>query len=153
TYQQSVRRQGEVWTLAEAARRNKYPPRVLEVLQALRDRPDVILTVHNYSRVRASLLPLTEGWLGLPPGTLSPAAAGAVNRSLTAGELRVQRALNRLAGRRAAVFGDSLSRWFPNRPPDPPALTPDEAEAYRSKHAATVEAVNALLPEGARLRL
>lgn len=153
TYQQSVRRQGAVWTHAEAARRNRYPARVLEVLQAVLGREDVLLTVHNYSRVRSRLLPCLDAWLGLPEGTLTPAASAAVNRSLTTGELRLQRALNRLAGRRAAAFGDRLSRWFPNRPPDPPALTADEADAYRTRHAATVDAVNALLPEAARLRL
>lgn len=152
-WQQAVKRHGGRMGIETFFNRDSYVGELLRVLERLRGVPGIELTVRNYSRVRHNILDEAEAWIGLPAGTLRPPPVAQVNRSLTPGELSVQLFLNRILGKKARIFADKMCQHFPERaavlsyPPE------DLCAAYREASAATIDRVNALLPDDAALQV
>ena len=113
------------------------------------------LEVHNYSRCHRQLLPLLQRWLGLPEAcaTWPLPPRQRVNRSLSRRELALLRRLNRFLGPRTRGLGRALVRLRPEAQPARPQPSPAAVEAFRQRLAEPVEAINALLPPAAALRL
>ena len=113
------------------------------------------LEVHNYSRCSRQLLPLLQRWLDLPEACtawpLPPRRQ--VNRSLSGSELALLRRLNRLLGTRSRSLGRALVRLRPEARLARPQPSPEAVAAFRHRLAEPVEAINALLPAVAALRL
>lgn len=152
-YQQAVKRHGAIRPFADAAMNTSYQVTLSTVLTRLEGIPRLHLTVHNYSRVRKSLIAVTEAWLGLNRGFLTVPDTATVNRSLTPGEIRIQLVLNRLLGRSGPWFADRMCMWFPNRKVPPYVPSQKILDRYRKVAAAATDAVNARLPDEARLQI
>lgn len=121
------------------------------VLDAVDAAEGVTLTVHSYDRPAAPLIDLAETWLELPAGTLERPPKRRANRSFTRSEARLTLAVNRAMGRRNA-FGQKLIQRVPDPAPDPLGLPAGVQDRITAALAAPIAAVNARLPEHARLR-
>jgi hypothetical protein len=112
------------------------------------------LTVHNYSRIRAAILPALRQWLDLPAAStdwpLPPRQR--VNRSFSRTELGLQRRLNRLLGRRAGGFGRLLVRLRPRAEAARPGASPAEVERFRARLAPVVWGINQHVAAGQELQ-
>lgn len=101
---------------------------------------DIEVEVRNYSRHKTDLLPLTESWLGLAPGTLSPPETHAINRTLTRAETALQEAFVRHFGPFSTRYiGVPLAMKLPDVKPDLPLMSENEMQAFLSRMAIAIE--------------
>ena len=129
-YQQVVKRNGFTGDCATFLRRYDRPQRLLRLDEAVRAIGGT-LTIRNYSRHRDRLLATFEDWLGLPAGTLPEPARPQINRSLTRGELELQRAFNQHLGLLSSqVVSDPLCEHLPDITSQVPAVPRDELAAF-----------------------
>ena len=123
-WQQSVKRGGSTGSLDELLATFEAPCRVERVVRRVEAMADTGLTILNYSAVGERLLATVAAWLGIEPTELVDPPIR-INRSLSDGELVVQRALNAELGRAARVLADALCEQLPDVEPARPA--PSEA--------------------------
>lgn len=151
-YQQQVKRGGFTGTLRDSFKRYNQPARTVEALTRLQQRGAEI-TVRNHSRHRKDLLATFEAWLNLPAGSLPKPPRDLVNRSLTNGELTLQRLFNRHHGETSRRFvSDALCAALPDIrsevPPVPRRALADLLERMEAQIADP--AYQALVPEAER---
>jgi hypothetical protein len=141
-WQQVTKRSGNVLGIEDFFAKERTPEQVAQLARALRGHPGVHLTVLNYSVCKAELLEATCGWLGLDPSVLVRPAAEVINRSMTAGEIAMQLALNRVLGASARPFSIALCEQLPDVRADEflPSLAAQEAHWRRNLPA--IEEVN-----------
>lgn len=131
-----------------------FPPRTLELIEWF-SALGVEIEVENYTTVKSHILDRFMEWLDLPATLrLSTPGFGPVNRSLNLGELKFQRIANEFRDWDsedviANAFAEKANTVAPSEPP----ICSDEYEKFVVRCAATVEALNQLLPEGSRLTL
>ncbi|WP_108660945.1 hypothetical protein [Acuticoccus kandeliae] len=145
TYQQGVKRGGMTASLSEFAAGFNTPMAVFERLKSLLAEPAYTVTVRNYSRCKDRLADVAMAWLGLPDLPFVLPDNTQVNRSLTAGELAFQRALNRVLGTSGGLVADPLCEELPQIPTPPLALTEAEQSAVLDRLAPSLAAANALI--------
>ena len=150
-YQQALKRGGETGDAAAFFRAFRFPERVEAALARL-EAAGVETTVRNFSRHRGDLLAVMRDWLDLPEKALPPPPAARVNRSLTAAERELQRALNAALGRGGALLADALCQRLPDVAPEAAAPAREAQEETRARLAPAVARVNARLPEAERWR-
>lgn len=151
-YQQAVKRSGYTGTCAEFLREYDHPLHLIDLAERLSE-IDGHLTVVNYSRHRDNLLGTLETWLGLPEGSLPKPKIGQVNRSLTLGELELQRVFNQYMGQRAArVISTPLCNQLPDIRSDQPALSMADLDSFLTRMDDIVQdpRLLALIPESER---
>ena len=146
-YGQVVKYRGETRDIDDMLSRYPPPRNVNAFLKAMRDEPDVDVTVRNYSRVRGALKAELADWLGLSVNALADPPVSAVNRSLTAEEIAVQRALNHRFGPCPALYADRIGRAPPMSPATKLALTAPQRDRLRDDLQVTMRRVNKWLPE------
>ena len=154
-YQQSVKRGNYTGTLADSLGLYRLPAQTLRVLEVLRG-AGAEVTILNYSRHRARLLPTLENWLGLAPGTLEIPPVAQVNRSPTRAELELQRLVNASEARQSwRVVSDPLCNQLPEIRSEQPALSSGALAAFLDQMAAVIgsDAYAAAVPEAERPRV
>jgi hypothetical protein len=152
TFQQQVKAGKRHDTIDAWFAQYDRPVRFSQAVENLARYPEVALTVRNYSVCRQRLLAEVEDWLGLSKGTLERPPVGRVNRSLTAGELVLQTALNRRLGRSSRFLGTSLVEQLPNIEPELIWPTREAQEAMLERLRPAMEQINARVPEAHRYR-
>ncbi|MBM1813997.1 hypothetical protein [Pseudosulfitobacter pseudonitzschiae] len=152
-YGQTVKRGGADISFDAFLAGYPTPSKVREMIR-LADRAGVDLTVINYSNHAADILRSLTDALGVPADTLTPAAAGRVNRSLTRSEMELQRMFNRHWGRRSSRFvSDALCNALPEIRADRPVASARALDAFVARQTPIVAEVNALLPPSEAYRL
>lgn len=145
-WQQGVKRHGLTDSVEEAFARFAFPERVVSVLDRL-GTIGVETTVRNYSRCRDRLLVEAGDWLGVSAETLSTPGVRRVNRSLTRGELVLQREINRVLGQSGRLLADPLCERLPEIEADDLRPSLDVQEATWERLRPVIERINARLPE------
>src|SRR5699024_2202324 len=113
-YQQSIKRAGNTGSI-DSWYETEYidPIRVGNIIDLVAHEPNIDLTVWNYSKRKHDLLALVAQWLDIPADSLATPPHAVVNRSLTSGELEMQRAINRYLGRSGRLVSDRLCNRLP----------------------------------------
>ena len=114
SYQQTIKRGGETWDIDTFFSQYKVPQLVWELIEKLSKVDKVNIKIINYSRFKSDLIPLVENWLEINTDTLSPPTVNNINRSLTLGEIEIQKALNVYLGRSGNLISDPLCNELPN---------------------------------------
>ncbi|MGV6848773.1 MAG: hypothetical protein ACWA5A_10380 [Marinibacterium sp.] len=117
SYQQGVKRSGQKHSADLVFQKFNKPLHVLQVRKTLENHfPGVKVNwhVYNYERHKRELVGVCERFLGIPEGTLSDGGNRPVNRSLSAGELELVRALNRMNPDAGAALADALCDKAPD---------------------------------------
>jgi hypothetical protein len=127
SYQQTVKRSGSTASLTEFLETYRLPELVERFLDTFANTPGVGITVRNYGRVRDRLRQTATAWLGVPAEVLGEPDVPRVNRALTAAELALQLAVNRVAGAAGRVLADRLCEALPDLPARP-LLPPLDAQ-------------------------
>jgi hypothetical protein len=105
------------------------------------------VTVFNYNKHKKDLHGVTEGWLGLPAGTLTLPPRAKVNRSLSRSEMMVQRAFIKHIGRHARVFvADALSNALPEIEAEKPHIPEPALSEFLDRMRAQVKPANRRIP-------
>ncbi|TFL17112.1 hypothetical protein [Jannaschia formosa] len=147
-YQQKIKRSGYTGDLKDYLPKYSSPTSVMRLIKIC-DRLDLQLTLSNYSRHREQLLPIFEAWLGLPTGTLETAPYSVVNRSMTTGEMILQRAFNKHLGKRsAALISNPLCNQLPEIQSENPAIRRAELDPFLDRMRKIVSPVNKRLDAG-----
>jgi hypothetical protein len=153
-WQQRVKRHGEVRSLAEFIREGSlaHPPLVLRLLVTLDKVPRARVAVRNYSSVSSDLLaPVTE-WLGVRRETFSLPSVNNINRSLTFGELELQRQLNMEIGVSGDLLIDRLCEELPDIKADTFPVPHELQRWYWESLESSVKEVNARIAEPHKYR-
>lgn len=125
SYQQMVKRGGLSASLSSFLTDFDYLKQVNQALDAVEGFPNTKIKVVNYSACDA-LVPVVEEWLGIAPDSLLRPPTRIVNRSLTIGELELQRQVNLRLGSSGSGLADRLCTELPDIPAD--NLRPSLAE-------------------------
>lgn len=114
-YQQLVKGHGLTGSIEAYFEENfNTPKEVNVVLDFFESLPIFQVTVKNYSREKKRLLSVVEEWLEVPSGTLNKPPQGVVNRSLTFGELELQRFINFSLGASPNALANHVSNNLPD---------------------------------------
>jgi hypothetical protein len=113
-YQQLVKREGYSASVESFFKTYKTPQAVNRFIKSFSRFSNRTLTIKNYSNVRKHLAEEVAQWLDLPESALEFPSSMNVNRSLTRGELVMQRELNRRLGRSGHVLSDRLCNNLPD---------------------------------------
>ena len=148
-YQQLIKREGETGTLSEFFAQYQAPRHVNLVLDALESIPDITLKVMNYSAGKP-IIPIVEAWLGIPSNTLATPPASVVNRSLTVGELELQRQINARSGISGQLAADRFCNELPDIPSEPVRPSLSDQEQLWERLAPEIEKVNKRVEPHAR---
>lgn len=141
-YQQVVKRSGYTNDLATFLETYSVPHEV-EKLMNMAERIGLSLTVSNYSRHKKRVLAVMAAWLDLPDASLVRPDQGVVNRSLSAGELVLQRAFNEHLGRRSSgLISDPLCNQLPDIKSEYPGIRRDELAPFLDRMAESAARVN-----------
>ncbi|WP_108682482.1 hypothetical protein [Methyloceanibacter sp. wino2] len=141
-YQQSVKRSGLTKSLPEFLNDSEYPKRVNKVIDILQTFVSIDLTISNYSS-GSSPISVVEDWLGVPLGSLLAPPIANVNRSLTYGELEIQRQLNLHGGAMAGLLADAFCELVPDVQPDSIRPPLSEQEQFWDRMAPEISKLNA----------
>ena len=113
-YQQLIKREGYTSSIESFFETYKTPQVVYSFIKELSTRPMYSITVNNYSYVKKDINQCVADWLSIPKSSLSPPNISTVNRSLTHGELTMQRYLNTALGRSGNIISDRLCEKLPH---------------------------------------
>ena len=152
-FQQAVKREGYFGSIESHILESDYTRTVLAGLTALRQNPQIRLTVFNYSRERNSLVDKFEAWLGLSRSVLEKPKPKRINRSLTFLELKAQRRLNQIFGQKAYRFSDFMCETFPNLKEVKLNISQRTRDQFTRLHGPTVDQINDFLPDHASLKI
>ena len=145
-YQQSIKREGSVETIEARFARFNAPEEAARVIEKIAAVGNVELTVRNYSRCRDQLLPVVAHWLGIPESALSTPPHKRVNRSLTMGELALQRTLNNRIGY-SFWLADGFCEQLPDIEPDEIRPSVEVQTATWERLLPAIEKINTFLPQ------
>jgi hypothetical protein len=144
--------QGETAPLDDwLAHKYDRPIQLARLVQALSATDGIELQVSNYDHHKRQLIPVVERWLNLSPGVLQSGPRERLNRSLTAAEAALQRALNTHLGPCGKVFAFRLVNRLPDVPDDPPLPSLGAQDAARARLGSALEIVNSYLAPGEQL--
>jgi len=146
-YQQSVKRHGNTASAVSSAAIYNTPKLMLGCLEGLRSHPQISVTIKNYSVVKSCLADVLAEWLGVDSGVLQIPEVKIVNRSLTLGELELQRQVNVLAGMSGGYLSDPLCEQLPDVQSEQVALPIDAQRRIWENNLEAMSAINALLPD------
>lgn len=150
--QQRVKREGSTESVEGSFRRFEGPADADASIARLEGLDGVTVTIRNYSRCKDRLLEETAAWLGLPEDALERPQFGRINRSLTAGELALQRELNAVLGISGRLLADPLCERLPDIESDEICPSLEVQEEAWTRLLPAIERVNARLPEEHRYR-
>lgn len=137
-YHQDVKRGGFTGSFAQSLAGYNIPQKVGSFLRLFTE-AGVDVTVRNYSRHSKAILPSFERWLGLPGGSLALPPVGQVNRSLTLGEIALQKAFNVHFGKEARRFvSDPLCTQLPDIRSELPPLAEADLAAFLDRMRAMI---------------
>ena len=116
-YQQKIKRGGKVITIEDFFENYHTPLNIQNFLdKALDSRCHV--KVLNYSVEKNTIAQRVEQWLGIEENCLVLPEIEIVNRSMTLGELELQRYLNGVLGKSGMLLSDKLCHKLPDIKPD-----------------------------------
>jgi hypothetical protein len=150
--QQRVKRHGDTDDVEALFGRFDAPVQALELVERIEAAEGLELRLRNYSACRDSLLAEMADWLGVPEETLARPPAARINRSLTAGEFELQRALNAAMGADAQFLADAVCERLPELQADLMLPAPEVQEAMLERVAPAMAQVDRRLPEAHRYR-
>jgi len=113
SYQQSVKSEGYAGAIDDVALEMGMPQMVYRFLEAVQELEKLEVSIRNYSVVKDSLVATVAQWLGIEAAILTPPTVPRVNRSLSAGELYLQRELNAVLGSDAKALALALCDELP----------------------------------------
>jgi len=113
-YQQLVKREGYTSPIESFFEIYKTPQVVSSFIKRVSRKENYSISVKNYSNLREDLNQEVANWLMVPVSSLTPPDIPIVNRSLTLGELEMQRQLNIHLGKSGRVIADKLCEQLPN---------------------------------------
>ena len=129
-YHQDVKRGGFTGSFAQSLADYNIPQKVGSFLRLFTD-AGVDVAVRNYARHSKAILPSFENWLGLPGGSLALPPVERVNRSLTLGEIELQKAFNVHFGKEARRFvSDPLCTHLPEIRSELPPLAESDLVTF-----------------------
>jgi hypothetical protein len=114
SYSQMIKSEGYARDIDEFAINFDMPKEVVRFLDVVSGIRGVELTVRNYSRVKDSLILCFSRWLNVDSAVFVTPRLERVNRSLTAGELVFQKALNAVLGADANLLALALCDELPH---------------------------------------
>ena len=143
-WQQRIKRHGETRYLADFLNDGAipYPLLVSRFLDVLEKVPCARVFVRNYSLVSSELLSTVSHWLGAERHLFKLPQISIVNRSLTFGELELQRQLNIEIGISGELLSDRFCQELPNIPADIFPIPLADQKAYWETLATPVLNVN-----------
>lgn len=150
SYQQMIKRGGQTFKPNKAFANYKNPLWTEKLLASPPDLPNLVIDVFNYGRHKRDLIPIVSRFLGIADGTIPEVAERRVNRSMTAAELTMQRAVNQYLGDTGGFISDALCNLAPDiesewaYPPYP------AQKKMLDRLAGAISAVNAIVPESER---
>lgn len=146
-YQQQVKRSN--WHLDMDAYIDEYVAhfaRVLDFIRLIIQWENVSLTIQNYSYIKYHIITEIEKWLILEENTLIHPQISVVNRSLTKGEIVLQRYLNKTLGECATLISDSLCEQLPNIQSEMLELSLEGKKIFVTKMNPIMTEINAMTP-------
>lgn len=148
TYQQSIKRRGGVRRLSDMPFTRYEVPKQVEgfLLKTQSLDIDVKASIFNYSYHKSGLFDILCDWLGVRSSDLSLPKATLVNRSLTSGELELQRLLNRKFGIDANFLSDRLCEFVPEAKKSVMLPPIEKQEEIIARLRGAIENVNRLVP-------
>ena len=153
-WQQVVKRHGETRQFADFLKVLKpFPPRVALFLDILEQVTCAQVFVRNYSLVGSDLVSTTSDWLGIDKGLLELPPVKIVNRSLTLGELELQRHLNIELGPSGELWSNPVCEELPNLKADIFPISPKDQMAHWESLADWVQNVNSRIEESQGYKL
>lgn len=108
SYQQTIKRGGAYWDIEEFFEVYNVPELAWSLINKLRIFDCVNLTIKNYSSCKNDILGVMSDWLEIDSNTLIEPPVKVVNRSLTRGEVELQKGLNYILGRSGNLLSDPL---------------------------------------------
>lgn len=96
-----------------------------DVLEHLSNNEAFELTALNYSRCSDKLFDVVTDWLGVNGASLTKPEAARINRSLTAAELKLQLAMNKILGGDAKIVSRALTENLTDIRPEKMVPSPD----------------------------
>ena len=119
-----------------------YPARVRNVVRKLED-AQVRITIRNYSSRKKELLHCARAWLGLSENvSLLEPAQTTINRSLTRGEVELQRTINHHLGSSGEVFAFHMANSFADAPRQTMAPSKAAQRQALKRLATDIDALN-----------
>lgn len=146
THQQMIKRSGSDMDLDSYVATYKMPIQIMEFLRQAEEN-DFDVTLYNYSMVSKEIAALTEDWLEIPAGSLQQPEIERINRSLSKGELELQKQLNRHIGQ-ASRFADALCEELPKIRPEFTYPSLQAQSELFERLAPAIDYINERLPEG-----
>lgn len=153
-FQQAVKRRGFAGDISEFAAADTDADRAASILRTL-DARGVPFRLFNYSALRRSAVQAFFEHLGVWDLVRAggEAEVGTVNRSLTAAELAFLLHVNQLFGVEfGSAIADALVHRLPDLEPDMAPIDATTRKRFYDANIHAVEAINAFLPTGERLR-
>jgi GT2 family glycosyltransferase len=145
-YGQKVKRGGATIPVDKYLAEDRWPHRVLQVLQAV-ERAGCRIEVFNYSRHSDRLLDVFAGAIGVARETLTPPPVSRVGRSLDEAELALVRRFNAVLGTSSGeLVADLLCDKLPLHATGTPRISRKDYDAYRARVAPMEATINRLLP-------
>ena len=151
-YQQLVKREGYTASVESFFGSYKTPKIVNKIIKGASRFTDYSLTVRNYSNARKKLNNEVAEWLDLPQSVLRPPSAVNVNRSLTRGELLMQRELNQRLGRSGHVLSDHLCNNLPDIKSEKYIPSKSDQDAMWLRLKSEIEEVNSKIDKAHHYR-
>jgi hypothetical protein len=154
-YSQQVKRSRETSSFADWLA-DFNPVGQFESFEEIVQEQEVKRCVRNYSVEKAALVRSFEKVLRIRPGTLVEEESRTVNRSLSVGELEVQRLVNHFVTQPTNTFFSD--RWvldLPNIDPkiELPFCTEKEISLFLDSCRPTIDRLNSLLPKRAQYQI
>jgi hypothetical protein len=144
SYQQEIKRgRTSNITLSGHFSTMNQPGNVNNVLDFVFSHPEkIVVTVRNYSVVRMTLLDEMAAWLGVPLADLVQPPVKVVNRSMTASELMVLKAMNKCVEGSSGVIADAWCNRLPDVLADDQRPPIEDQEALWERLGPEIERVN-----------
>lgn len=145
-YQQAVKRSG--WHLDIDEYLDHYVAhfeRVLTFLKLMKEWNNVSVKTINYSYCKKDIITEVENWLQLGSVKLELPDVSIVNRSLTKGEVELQRSINATIGQCGALIADPLCEKLPHIPSEISTLSSSAKKTYLARIEPIVTEINALI--------
>lgn len=150
TYQQTIKRRGGVRRVTEMPfTQYNIPTQVNSFISALNSALSckVNLSVFNYSNHKSEIHEILSAWLGCEASELEQPAQSRVNRSLTLGELELQRLFNQKLGGSAKFIADRLCESVPSVEKSKVLPSVQKQQEIVNRLMDSIDSVNALIPE------
>lgn len=144
--QQKIKRGGDTSTIDTHIAEDRTFETVADLLDRLDALDGVETTLRNYTACSKHLPEALAGWLGIPVDALVLPPAARINRSLTRGELELQRAFNRVLQSNFSLVSDPLCERLPDISADEILPSTDAQTAALDRLAPVLDRIWARLP-------